>query len=750
MIASVAILIYSCLLLVEWTEGRLVGEPANNGETKDIHKKGIQSGPANHSYFKFSFENENKCNKYTFSQCEKGNLKGTDQKGYLLYSDRISQDDRENGVMACQTLCERIYDDFTYWIFRLQEQTCECWGKIQPDDYLSNCHERAWFPKPEMSEVSTDNLCHAKEDEKECSKIKFLQCQYGPDRGKPSAGIDTEDKCQANCMSDKLCKFYEWKQDDKGQYECKKHLTDNIACMWVFGPKGAPKYVECSDGKGSNESTVITTHSPDETSKGNSSEGNGGPVEPSQLLGASDGSNSNEGKYPTPTFSSSNEIESKHETGSVDGGNSAHKWNSNNQSIQYEKELKKITEKYEKEKKRIKELHKTHETTKYVTGEPSKYVTDDTSKYLKIKCTEPWCKIGASRNMSAGANADDKSSSGAQRIISITHGNDNTPKNEGDITHGNDNTPENGDDNRDDNESSKNGNDKSRSGTQRIISITHGNDNTPKNEGDITHGNDNTPENGDDNRDDNESSKNGNDKSRSGTQRIISITHGNDNTPKNEGDGDNGAKIVPAIGRKSRSGSRSTQNILSVTQPETARNKNKVDGHNNDPAMKKSTEDLDTNDTKALSHIVKFKDETERFNQKEKDQLHSLLSRMMGKRARNPRKMNSRSSTNSDLEKKDINLHLDGGHNTNIEIKKDSSAEDNADKPDDFGAKSISREGVMNMKAIDISVEGDFNITIINDENSGDSTTHENQDNTDMPPEGGIHRVTDGIGRKIN
>merc|ERR1711974_437261 len=148
-------------------------------------------------------------------------------------------------------------------------------------------------------------------------------------------------------------------------------------------------------------------------------------------------------------------------------------------------------------------------------------------------------------------------------------------------------------------------------------------------------------------------------------------------------------------GRKSRSGSRSTQNILSVTQPETARNKNKVDGHNNDPAMKKSTE----------------------------------------------------SSTNSDLEKKDINLHLDGGHNTNIEIKKDSSAEDNADKPDDFGAKSISREGVMNMKAIDISVEGDFNITIINDENSGDSTTHENQDNTDIPPEGGIHHAALFLGR---
>ena len=49
-------------------------------------------------------------------------------------------------------------------------------------------------------------------------------------------------------------------------------------------------------------------------------------------------------------------------------------------------------------------------------------------------------------------------------------------------------------------------------------------------------------------------------------------------------------------------------------------------------------------DTEALSHIVKLKDETEKLNQKEKDQLHSLLSRMMEKKARNPRKMNSRVS----------------------------------------------------------------------------------------------------------
>ena len=41
MIASLAILTYSCLLLVEWTEGRLgKPEPPN-----DLGSKGIQSGP---------------------------------------------------------------------------------------------------------------------------------------------------------------------------------------------------------------------------------------------------------------------------------------------------------------------------------------------------------------------------------------------------------------------------------------------------------------------------------------------------------------------------------------------------------------------------------------------------------------------------------------------------------------------------------------------------------------------------------
>ena len=46
-------------------------------------------------------------------------------------------------------------------------------------------------------------------------------------------------------------------------------------------------------------------------------------------------------------------------------------------------------------------------------------------------------------------------------------------------------------------------------------------------------------------------------------------------------------------------------------------------------------------------HIVKLKDETEKLNQKEKDQLHNLLSRMMGKKARSPRKMHSRVSVES-------------------------------------------------------------------------------------------------------
>ena len=47
-------------------------------------------------------------------------------------------------------------------------------------------------------------------------------------------------------MTDKSCKFYQWRKDDRGQYICNKKLTDQVACMWVFGPKGAPKYAECS------------------------------------------------------------------------------------------------------------------------------------------------------------------------------------------------------------------------------------------------------------------------------------------------------------------------------------------------------------------------------------------------------------------------------------------------------------------------------------------------------------------------
>ena len=86
----------------------------------------------------------------------------------------------------------------------------------------------------------------------------------------------------------------------------------------------------------------------------------------------------------------------------------------------------------------------------------------------------------------------------------------------------------------------------------------------------------------------------------------------------------------------------------------------------------------------------------------------------------------------SDLEGKDINLNINGGNHTKIEIKGDlddnnkSDAKDNgsADKPEGIGAND--REGGMDMKAIDISISGDFNITIMNDENSGDSTIDKN------------------------
>ena len=48
---------------------------------------------------------------------------------FLKYnSDRINSEDREHGAMQCQSLCERVYDDYTYWIYRLQEQTCEVWS----------------------------------------------------------------------------------------------------------------------------------------------------------------------------------------------------------------------------------------------------------------------------------------------------------------------------------------------------------------------------------------------------------------------------------------------------------------------------------------------------------------------------------------------------------------------------------------------------------------------------------------------
>ena len=90
----------------------------------------------------------------------------------IPYSDRIKQDDREKGVGACQSMCERVFGDKgTFWIFLLQEQTCECWGKITPEEYLGNCTERAWYPTPKMSEISKDGLCHAKTDHNECTVI---------------------------------------------------------------------------------------------------------------------------------------------------------------------------------------------------------------------------------------------------------------------------------------------------------------------------------------------------------------------------------------------------------------------------------------------------------------------------------------------------------------------------------------------------------------------------------------------------
>ena len=93
----------------------------------------------------------------------------------------------------------------------------------------------------------------------------------------------------------------------------------------------------------------------------------------------------------------------------------------------------------------------------------------------------------------------------------------------------------------------------------------------------------------------NEGNKIGN--GNSGTQRIISITHGNKNTmTKGDGGGANGADLISSESRPN-SRSRSTQRIISVTQPESARNKNKahgysVDGPTNDPALKKSEQVL--------------------------------------------------------------------------------------------------------------------------------------------------------------
>ena len=63
---------------------------------------------------------------------------------------------------------------------------------------------------------------------------------------------------------------------------------------------------------------------------------------------------------------------------------------------------------------------------------------------------------------------------------------------------------------------------------------------------------------------------------------------------KDDGGGANGADLNSS---ESRPKSRSTQRIISVTQPESARNKNKahgysVDGPTNDPALKKSEQVL--------------------------------------------------------------------------------------------------------------------------------------------------------------
>ena len=73
---------------------------------------------------------------------------------FLKYnSDRINSEDREHGATQCQSLCERVYDEHTYWIYRLQEQTCEVWSlnifllpyslkKIRDGQILHYCCEK--------------------------------------------------------------------------------------------------------------------------------------------------------------------------------------------------------------------------------------------------------------------------------------------------------------------------------------------------------------------------------------------------------------------------------------------------------------------------------------------------------------------------------------------------------------------------------------------------------------------------------
>ena len=55
----------------------------------------------------------------------------------------------------------------------------------------------------------------------------------------------------------------------------------------------------------------------------------------------------------------------------------------------------------------------------------------------------------------------------------------------------------------------------------------------------------------------------------------------------------------------------------------------------------------------------------------------------------------------------------------------------------------------MDMKAIDISISGDFNITIMNDENSGDSTSNKNHDGPGQTTDHPLQKTTADV-RQMN